>query len=122
MKTMKLVMMLLIVTLSVSFTGCSDDEKDSKRSDLIGAWRSMDSDGGYTMYVFYSNGNGIFTEESDDTSDSDMFTYQLMDNMIMIRESDGDIVMLQIVSLSKTMLVVMDDGEYRTFIKSGTNS
>ena len=75
MRTLRFIEMALIaVIMSVSFTACSDDDKDDKQSNtVIGTWQvttSTYSEEVGDTYTFYSNGTGLLEWEDSNENDS----------------------------------------------------
>ncbi len=82
---------LLVLTATVSFTSCKDDDNDKKdpKSQLVGTWVNNDDDDDWTL-VFKSNGTGTESYDDDGYTVSESFTWTATDKKLIIRYDDYD--------------------------------
>ena len=108
-----LTVLVVMMMLSASLTSCKDDKDDDKISteSLVGVWRS-DFSCGYQLMTLEKNGRYSFVEidyESENWSATG--TYAVKNNVITI-QSEGEIEVYTILTLTSTKLILRYEGEY----------
>ncbi len=93
----KLLKCLMVVILSLAFTSCGEDDKDTPHADsnsIVGTWETMeDGDGALDeplIYSFDNDGNGYMWYSDEPFSYRSTFTYSASSTRIHIKFNDGD--------------------------------
>lgn len=132
-KILKRLMLLLVMTLGLTFASCGggDDDKDdgdkdivAPKSELVGKWESSDSNWGMKLN---SDGKG-FEYEAPGNYDPESWaiTWKYKNDILTLTDGDGDKEILKIEYLDEDMMIYswVDDGgsysdgdEHRTMFK-----
>lgn len=114
-KILKCLMLLLVTTLSFTFTACSDDDDEpSNKYSVVGVWRHDFSYGeGYMLLTFDKSGKYTLVEfEYGNGSWSENGTYTVKDNIMKRVLSDGEVEVYTILTLTKNTMVTRYEGSY----------
>lgn len=117
----KLTTTLMMLLLCVGFVSCNDNgDEDSSDALIVGTWRRdfkfEDLVGElYHMYVFNSDGTGSYQEidedEDDYTYEKITYKYNEKTSRLTVTSQYGDIYEYNVLSLTKTELVLGDEGD-----------
>lgn len=111
-----LFVMMSMLTTTISFVGCSDEENEGLSSSIVGTWIYEEDYGDdeyyYEEVTFKSNGTFIVKWEEyyydDYDSDTERGTYEI-DGDELIVDFDDEISIVTIVSITSSKLVLEDE-------------
>lgn len=109
-------LMIAIVALlaTVSFTSCGDDDKDEPESSesVVGVWRHDFGDG-YQLLTFEKNGKYSLVEFDFVSGNwSEYGTYSIKGDVMTRVLSDGDVEVYSILTHTAKKLILRYEGEY----------
>lgn len=120
-KTMKLLGALALMMCMFTFSACGgDDDEDngggSSSTSLVGTWRMDFGTNSYVLLTFNQNGTGQYREYDHDYWEYEFSFSYTYSNGVIYANGNGSTKQIEVVSISKTMLVLKD------FPDSGTNT
>lgn len=115
-----LFVMMSMLSMTLAFVGCSDDDNDVSSSSIVGTW-SYEEEDYYEEITFKAN--GIMIVESEEyyngewESWTERGTYEL-DGDKLIANIDDEIAIVTVVSVTSSKLVLKDeDGDRWTYYR-----
>lgn len=124
-KTMKLLGALALMMMCMfTFSACGgDDDEDngggSSSTSLVGTWRMDFRTNSYVLLTFNQSGTGQYREYDHDYWEHEFSFSYTYSNGVIYANGNGVTKQIEVVSISKTMLVLKDfpDSGTNTFIK-----
>ena len=100
---------IVVATLSVGFVSCGDDDDEVS---IVGTWRYDDSEG-YDLFVFKSDGSGIYEEYEyvgnkavKDGSEKFTYVFNAGTGVLKVVWEDNDVETFKIVFSSSNKFVI----------------
>ncbi len=127
-KTIRLLLVVLLMATSWVAVGCSSDDDDNggrgSSSSLVGTWRytyesSYGEGTAYTLITFKSNGTGVLYEKDSYYEDREPFNYVYSKSTkeLTVYYDDGETESYTVLNVSSSTLQLLNPDGYVTVLK-----
>lgn len=118
-------MLLAVLALPLAFSACSSDSDDEppipdeeiSEYDFVGYWKEKNSEPEPLYLILNDDGSGATVEVYRSEVDNDPFTWKFRDDNLIITFEDGEQAKREVISISKTTLVLSDKKDKITFTR-----